>query len=222
MENKIKYGELNSTIEDKSKYKEFLTVEECRKWGEYYSNWAIKYKEVMSLTEKIKTKHSLETETVECYCGYSYRQINEFLRFGHDSDTKLYDKMSDILTMVLCSAPKISSNMVVYRVVNKYFIDEMIHKNKTSNPTPIQEKGFMSTSMLKNIVNNYGDASGEFCLLKIYVPKDTVGVYVNAITKRDEEEILLAPNNYLSLIEYPYYDKGYKIKIFECQLINFV
>lgn len=222
MGNKIMYGELNSTIEDKSKYKEFLTVEECRKWGEYYSNWAKRYREVMSLTEKIKTQHSLETATVECYCGHSYREINKLLRSGSISDNKLYDKMADILIMTLCSAPRIPEDIVVYRVIDKSFIEDMIRHNKLSRPTPIQKKGFMSTSLLKNIVNTYSEAVGEPHLLKIYVSQNTIGIYVNSITKRDEEEILIAPNNYLWLIDYPYYDEGYSVKIFECQLVTFV
>lgn len=223
MNNKHIYGDLYSTIDNKSKYKEFLTVEECRKWREYYySDLAKRYKEVMSLTEKIKTQHYLETATVECYCGYSYIEINKLLRLGSISDKKLYDKMADVLIMTLCSAPRIPENIVVYRVIDKSFIEDMIRHNKLSRPTPIQEKGFMSTSLLQNIINTYSESVEEPHLLKIYVPKNTIGIYVNSITKRDEEEILLAPNNYLRIIEYPYYDESYSIKIFECQLISFV
>ncbi len=222
MNNKHIYGDLYSTIDNKSKYKEFLTIEECRRWGEYYSNWAKRYKEVMSLTKKIKTQPSLETAIVECYCGYSYREINKLLRSRSISDKKLYDKMADILIMALCSAPKIKDDIVVYRVVNDVFIKELIINNKLPDSIPTQEKGFMSTSLLKNIVNTYSESVEEPHLLKIYVPKNTIGIYVNSITKRDEEEILLAPNNYLRIIEYPYYDESYSIKIFECQLISFV
>lgn len=222
MKNKHIYGDLYSTIDDKSRYKELLTVEECRKWGDYYSNWAKRYKEVMSLTEKIKTQHSLETSTIECYCGYTYREINEFLRFEHHFNKHLYDKMVDILIMTLCSAPKIKDDIVVYRVVNDVFIKELIRNNKLPDSIPTQEKGFLSTSLLKNIVNVYSDGDSGLYLLKIYVPKGTVGIYVNPVTGRYEEEILLAPNNYLRLIEYPYYDESYSIKIFECQLISSV
>ncbi|MBU5668419.1 hypothetical protein KQI68_01055 [Peptoniphilus sp. MSJ-1] len=52
MKNKHIYGDLYSKIDDKSRYKELLIVEECRKWGDYYSNWARGYKEVMSLAKK--------------------------------------------------------------------------------------------------------------------------------------------------------------------------
>ena len=71
------------------------------------SYWAKRYKEIMSLFVKIKKNHSLGTVPVECYCGYSCREVNEFLRFGYHSDKKLSDKMADILIMTLCSAPKI-------------------------------------------------------------------------------------------------------------------
>lgn len=222
MKNKYIYGDLYSTIDDKSRYKEFLTVEECREWGDYYSNWAKRYKEIMSLFEKIKENHTSETAPIECYCGNSYREINEILRSGYNSDKHLYDKMVDILIMTLCSAPKIKDNIVVYRLVNDAFIKELIGNNKLSDSIPTREKGFMSTSLLKDIVNIYSDGGSGLYLLKIYVPKDTVGIYVNTVTRRDEEEILLAPNNYLRLIEYPYYDEGYSIKIFECQLISYV
>ncbi len=191
MKNKYIYGDLYSTIDDKSRYKEFLTVEECREWGDYYSNWAQKYKEVMSLAKKINNNHSIETSTIECYCGNTYREINEFLRLQYHSDKHLYDKMVDILIMTLCSAPKIKDDIVVYRLVNDVFIKELIRNNKLPDSIPTQEKGFMSTSLLKDIVNVYSDGDSGLYLLKIYVPKGTVGVYVNTVTRRDEEEILL-------------------------------
>lgn len=222
MKDKYIYGDLYSTIDDKSRYKEFLTFEECREWGDYYSDWAKRYKGIMSLFKKIKGNCALEVAPVECYCGYLYREVNEFLRFGYHSDKKLYDKMADILIMTLCSAPKIKDDIVVYRVVNDVFIKELIRNNKLPDSIPTQEKGFMSTSLLKDIVNVYSDGGSGLYLLKIYVPKGTVGIYVNTVTRRDEEEILLAPNNYLRLIEYPYYYESYSIKIFECQLISFV
>lgn len=220
MTNKHTYGDLCSAIDDKSKYKEFSTVDECKKWGNYYSCWANRYKDVMLLVEKIKNNHSIETSTIECYCGYSFREVNEFLRFGYHSNKQLYDKMVDILIMLLCSAPKIKDDIVVYRVVDDVFIKELIGKNKLKDSIGTREKGFMSTSLLKNIVNIYSNGGSGLYLLKIYVPKGTVGIYVNTVTRRNEEEILLAPNNYLRLIEYPYYDKKFSVKIFECQLIT--
>lgn len=56
--------------------------------------------------------------------------------------------------------------------------------------------------------------------MKIFIPKGTVGIYVDTIAHRDEEEILLAPNHYLGLSDYPYLDKELGVKIFECKLIK--
>ena len=57
-------------------------------------------------------------------------------------------------------------------------------------------------------------------LLKIYVPKDTFGIYVNTITFRNEYEMLIAPNYYLRLVEYPYKDHATEKTIYECKLFS--
>ena len=79
----------------------------------------------------------------------------------------------------------------------------------------------MSTSLLKDIANEQESYAKENNLLKIFVPKDTMGVYVNSVTKRSEEEMLLIPNMYLGLVSYPYKDKKIRKTVFECQLISF-
>ena len=55
----------------------------------------------------------------------------------------------------------------------------------------------MSTSLLKNIANETESYVSQNNLLKIFVPKDTIGVYVNAVTSRSEGKMLLFPNMYL-------------------------
>lgn len=80
----------------------------------------------------------------------------------------------------------------------------------------------MSTSLLENIINDYNEECVEPMLLKIFVPQDTIGIQVNVIAKRSEEEVLLAPNKFLGMIEYPYYDKELGVDVLECQLINFI
>ncbi|MBQ9990562.1 MAG: hypothetical protein IJP31_06430 [Lachnospiraceae bacterium] len=166
-------------------------------------------------------KTSLCTAPIECYCGHSYRQINNFLRNGLDSEGNLYREVADILSIVLCHAPRIPCDIVVYRFVNSEFISELIKDNKEDMPFPIQEKGFMSTSLIKDIVNQEEPYATSNNLLKIYVEKGTIGVYVNAVTKRSEEEMLLFPNMYLGLIDYPYHDKDSGKTIYECKLIKF-
>lgn len=221
MINEKRYGKLCWHIDGKDNYVDFKSREEAWDWGMlHYKAWAEQYRKIMLASQKI-VKNSFITAPLECYCGYSYRQINSFLRNGDNSEHSIFQEVADILMMVLCSAPRIPHNLVLYRMVNDTFIDMLIEKNKQDLPAPIQEKGFMSTSLLKDIANEQESYAKENNLLKIFVPKDTMGVYVNSVTKRSEEEMLLIPNMYLGLVSYPYKDKKIRKTVFECQLISF-
>ena len=83
----------------------------------------------------------------------------------------------------------------------------------------MQEKGFLSTSMTKTIAM-HPEHLGSKYLLKIFVPKGAIGIYVNVIAQRDENELLLISGQYLGMIAYPYYDKTIRKTIFECKLLN--
>lgn len=222
MINEQRYGKLSWNIGNKKEYLEFKNQEEAHAWGmEHYKNWADKYKSVMQMS-KMAIKGSFCNAPLECYCGYSYRQINEFLRYEEDDECHTYRELADFLSVVLCSAPRIPHDLVLYRMVNDGFIDMLIEKNKQKFSTPIQEKGFMSTSLLKDIANESEPYAAENNLLKIFVPKDTIGIYVNSVTRRSEEEMLLFPNMFLGLISYPYKDEETGKMMFECQLIRFM
>ncbi len=219
--NRHKYGEINWFVKNKDLYKEFRTATEAEEWGmEIYQNWANKYKEVMKLAKKIELDRMF-TAPIECYCGYTYREINNFLRNEVDIESNRYREMADILSIVLCSAPRIPINLILYRLVSDEFISELIRLNKQDSPIPIQEKGFISTSLIKDIVNENEAYASERNLLKIYVESDTVGIYVNAIARRSEQEMLLIPNMYLALVEYPYIDQLIGKTVFECKLEKF-
>ncbi len=97
----------------------------------------------------------------------------------------------------------------------------LIENNKKQPPVPTREKGFMSTSLLKNRVFQSEECNSGKSLLKIFVPRGTIGIYINSITVRPEEELLLINDMYLRLINFPYCDKRLKKKIFECELIHF-
>lgn len=217
---KKKYGEILWPVQQKESYREFTTLQECRDWGlHHYEQWAKQYKRQMASAKGV-VKTSLCTAPIECYCGYSYRQINQYLRTSIDGETNLYRELADILSLILCNAPRIPCDLVLYRMVSDDFIHMLVEGNKQSRPTPAQEKGFMSTSLLKSIANQPEPYGAERNLLKIYVPKDTIGVYVNAVTSRSEEEMLLFPNLYLAMASYPYQDDETGKMVYECNLFT--
>lgn len=220
MINEYKYGKIYWDV-DASKYYEFTTFEETKEWGEkHYKRWAEQYERIMELSQKV-INMSLCTSPIESYCGYTYRQINQFLRYGRDCESRLYREIADILTLVLSTAPRIPQDLVLYRMVNDEFINMLIDNNKKDKPTPTLEKGFMSTSLLKDIVDQDEPYANEENLLKIFAPKGTIGIYVNAVTARSEEEMLLFPNMYLGMAAYPYRDNDTGKMVYECELIKF-
>jgi len=101
----------------------------------------------MKMAENV-TKNRFCTTPLEHYCGYSSRQINEFLRYDRDDQSHTCRELADILSIVLCGAPRIPCNLVLYRMVNDEFINMLVSENKRDIPTPVQEKGFMSTSCI--------------------------------------------------------------------------
>ncbi|MDD3228043.1 MAG: ADP-ribosyltransferase [Oscillospiraceae bacterium] len=215
-----KYGELNWEIEDKKAYREFSTSDEAIEWGNaYYKDWSTSYQKVFSLTKGF-VKGSLACTPIESYCGYAFEKINQFLRFDIDNEFNTYRELADILAIALCSAPRIPFKLVVYRLVCDAFIEDLISQNRDLS-LPTQEKGFMSTSLLPDIVNSKEKYASKRNLLKIYVDEESIGIYVNPVALRSEQEILFPPNGHLALIQYPYYDTSCGKTIYECKLMNF-
>lgn len=218
--NEKKYGKLYFNIDNREEYIEFKNKMEARKWGlNYYDAWSNKYKETMR-NARI-ANNGCFYKPIECYCGYSYLKINNYLRYGSDNINDNYRELANILSIIVCSAPKIPFDVILYRMVNDEFIEKLIEKNKMEIPTPIKETGFMSTSLIKDIVNQSEPYASEKNLLKIYVKKETIGVYVNSVIMRNEEKILIMPNMFLGLIAYPYRDDESGKLVYECELINF-
>lgn len=216
LSNIIKYGELYDHVDSKEAYVHFKEKKEAEQWGmQHYELWALKYKMIMNMAQDV-LRGAYANKTVEAYCGYKYREVNTFLRTDEDCDNGTYKEVADILSLAICTAPRIPCDVVLYRMVEDDFIKQLIQCNKKCNPVPVLEKGFMSTSLLKRIA--FEDNRNN--LLKIYVKKNTCGIYVNAVAKRGEEEMLLLPNMFLRLIEYPYLDEESGKTIYECKLID--
>lgn len=216
--NKIKYGE-ESNLPFKDGYIEFTSQKEIEEWGKkYYSEWSEKYKTTFINYSKF-TRNSLFKSPVELYCGYKYREINHSLRYDEDNQ---YRVLADILSVVICSAPPIPCDLIGYRLVSDNVADKMFNiknlKNPNSEITPYLEKGFMSISLSKNITKLNEHYSGYNNLLKVYIMNGTDGIYVNNITSRPEEELILRPDIYVYLMKYPYRDIETGKLVYECYL----
>lgn len=220
--NILKYGDIQP-IADPASYHEFTSMKEADEWGkEKYSDWAESYKEIFLITAQYKEGSILHVvDPVDMYLGYEYERINDYLRTGEpaDSDYNIRIRISNLIMAISC-APVIGQKIVLYRQVPAKMIEEMIGRNKGTNQLPYQEKGFMSTSLLKtSCAKSCGNS--EY-MLKIYVEDfcPIHAIYANVIRGRDEAELLLPPGLFMRMAGYPYKDEGTGKTIYETQLFS--
>lgn len=76
-----------------------------------------------------------------------YRQMNEYLRNEKDDERGTYRGMVHTMIAEMCNAPRLDRKLIVYRLVNESVINNLINCNK--NGEPMQEKVFLSTSLMK-------------------------------------------------------------------------
>lgn len=206
---------------DKAACHEFTSFDDAETWGMgHYSPWAKAYKKVFFLSNARYKEHSplrLE-EPIELYCGYRYREINEYLR-----NTPLTSAFPNVpvytatMASAILSAPTTDQSLVAYRQVSSSTIQAIVEAHE--NETVYCEKGFMSVSLHKETcIENCGHKAD---VLKIYLPKDLPAVYVNAIVRRNEAELLLLPEMFLRLIADPYLDPSGKM-IYEVELLDMI
>lgn len=214
--NRVKKDYLYSTKIDKLAYREFRDANESSEWGnKIYKQWAENYKSTSQKVKSVDAPSCCEIP-IESYCGFNYLSTNNNRRTPNVNET---NEEQYVLIREICSAPVIPENIVVYRLVCDEVIQELT-TIKNDKPYTFYEKGFMSTSLLKSIVEIDGPYFSHKNLLKIYVDKNTIGVYVNVVTKRSEEEVLFLPGMSLGLINKPYKDKTIGKTIYECVMLN--
>lgn len=214
---KLRTDYLYSVKMDKTIYKEFHSHNEAMDWGiKNYNLWGINYKKVSQRVGQYgATIHS--EIPLESYCGNAFMSLNDSLRTNQNDSYN--GALAAILIREICGAPLIPNNIIVYRLVCDEVIQEMT-TIRNDKPYTYYEKGFMSTSLLKDIVVFDEKYSSHKNLLKIYVNKNTMGVYVNVVARRSEEEMLFLPGMTLGLINKPYQDKNINKTIYECILLG--
>ncbi len=215
---KAEYGKIIWDL-DTEGYHHFTDDMEVTKWGErHYQEWSNNYFALMN-SAKDTLRGLLTSAPIEYYCGYSYRDMNLFLRTGEDTEGGIYRELSDILIIMMCMAPRVPDNVVVYKLVPNEIVKQIEKFN--SEGDVYQEKGFISTGLLSEITKVNEHYNGYKNILKLYVKKGSIGVYVNTITKRNEQELLMFPGGYYKLIKKPYKDPKLNKIVYECELFYF-
>ncbi|MFR3835571.1 MAG: ADP-ribosyltransferase [Eubacterium sp.] len=209
-------------LNDPENYREFKTIDEAEQWGRsLYDSWGKKVKDF----EREKKLSGLFEDgswaytPIEYYCGWDYQKINTYYRTGNEMIEDKCKYRAVRMSEELLQAPRIPENIVVYRYVNEECINELLRATKFNESKQFCEKGFMSTSLVKEIAK---DAPDNSVLLKLYVSKATVGAYVNSVVRRNEYEMLLQNKLFLRICKKPYWDEEYGMMMIECKTTSFV
>lgn len=216
------YGEINDTI-NTNEYREFKSKDEAELWGkENFDEWASNHKKMFQLTLKYGNPLLHLEDPADMYFGDKHSDINKALRkeTAYDSVPRDIVSYTGNLMMTVLSAPVIGERVVLYKQVPKKMVKKLVEYNKKG--VPYLEKGFLSTSMVKECCANHCGSS-EY-MLKIYVDDYAPihAIFANAIRVSSEEELLLPPKMYMRMVKYPYVDEVTGKIVYEVRLINMV
>ena len=206
-------------IVDKKAYREFFNSNEAYKWGfENYGDWI---KELQRL-HKIKADNNI-ANLLYYYTGNSNVIYNNYLRGRLELDEDEVSKYSNDISIIAnkISEFKLNENIIVYRYTHKKLFKLLFNTLKISTGHEFCDKGFTSTTLVKDLLKDFAKNRKYNCLLKMYLPKGTVGAYVNYDdSSLNEQEFLLPPNSkFLLRKKHINFNLSYPV-IYECELVS--
>ncbi|MBP3805916.1 MAG: hypothetical protein J6I76_18865 [Oribacterium sp.] len=209
--------------ENLKKYREIRTKEEARDfqkryYGDYCSEYNINRKKMKSCSYEYRMIYA--GKPIEVYLGEVYSQVNAYMRGIEQpqDDYRRYDldMLIDRINEIIYCAPTLPEDIVVYRAIDEKTLNIIMQSVKEYNA--YIEKGFMSTSLLKESLLE--DNSSYTDLLKIYVPQGIHVLGVDFIKDRGEYEMLFPEKQHLKYIGH-HKNIIKKARIYEFQLIKY-
>ena len=189
-----------------NQYTKFKTSDEVDLWYEKYKSYFP--------SDNDGDKDFLEA--LNMYTGSGNHIFNNHLRcniqldpFYQKNFTKMFDKLPTY---------HIPDNIIVYRYISKGLLKNMSPIYPPKRGMTIQDKGFMSTTLIKESMDNHRQSDVSLkILLKISVPAGTPGTYVGHLKNMlSEYEVILAPNTQLYIDhKIPFCDHYFK-----CTVVN--
>lgn len=218
----------NNSKEKEPDYKEFKDEKDVKKWADgLYKEW---YENLTQMQYQFYTKKhfeftgstylNMDKTAVSIYKGSGYENMNSVLRgVKNINDESEYKWLCSKLIFEMLLAPRLDKDIVVYRFVNKTTFE--LIKNEIKNHNGYLEKGFLSTTLLKDKINKeHEHYNNHNYILKIYVKKGNVAVYSSLFDKnmdgKSEYEMIFLNNGILSIKE----DYSSRNNILECLYEN--
>lgn len=184
---------------DGQMYKELRNSDEATTWANTYfsdilaldeNNSVFKslYYYTGSMSRKwnavLRRSPSIESSDFEKYAGREFSSDGEQIRRIKEVNSILRQHT-------------IPENIVVYRYTYRKDLRQLCSAKSLKKGLCFTDKGFVSTTLVRELLLPFAKKRRHNCLLKLYLPKGLQGAYVSpphSKTKLNEQEILLPPN----------------------------
>ena len=161
-------------------YKSFHSVDEAELWGRKY------YKKIYELPPesdldiafqlyKGRLAMMLNNQLRGCLSKRDKRELNLFITLDPTNEDKLRKRSDDVIREV--SKNKVGENIITYRFT-KYKYIKKIANQKINVGISFSDKALLSTTLVPKQLCGWAEDHGYNCMLKIYVPSGTCGVYL--------------------------------------------
>lgn len=179
-----------------AKYREFHSCVEAEEWAMEH------YAKLMTLSPE-----SQVYKTISYYTGSEYKILNELLRIMPPCGTPAFDKIDPGEYQEECeeihliadtlSEFALPESIVTFRFTHNKGIRKLCGKAIPRRGMVFADKAFLSTTLLRDQLVEFGKETHCNCILKMFLPKGLPGAYVSFKDERsclNEQEFLLPPN----------------------------
>lgn len=220
----IKYKEWKEKyIQDPEKYgimeENYRTFSDVKVWEKYISKEEKEFLETLNIDER---------RVIRDYTGSGAGRVNEFLRSREEEMAEIFgvsDKFSfnqnkrDVENLRNAIAKfELKESIVTYRAQNIKDAFGKVEDLKTLIGTEYVDRGFMSTTPIYKVVDEYADSNCKNMIFEIKLKKGKgKGAYINELSgfKNQEYEFLIRDNTKFTITDV-YEDDGYtKIRMVE-------
>lgn len=189
-----------------TQYKEFLCAKDAEEWAHTH------FSDVLALP-----KDSFTYQSVLYYTGSMSRKWNRTLRrcpsiesgdfekyASSDcaSDGEHIGRIKEVNRFI--RQHNIPEDIVVYRYTHRKVLKQLCSAAILRKGMIFTEKGFCSTTLVKDALQKFSEQHECDCVLKIYLPKGLPGVYASLdfpLSVLCEYEILLPPNVQFEIVK---------------------
>lgn len=189
----------------KVQYKQFDTPTEATKWANHFKSYFP--------SDSDDDKEFLTA--IDFYSASANPIFNNHLRYNKplEADDPLYPYVLKMKAKL--STYHIPENIIVYRYISKGLLQTMSLSYPLKKGTILHDKGFMSTTLIRESVTDYCRDRHQNILLVISVPSGTKGTYIGLLKNTLKEyEVILAPNTKLRI------DNKFFNRCFWCTVVD--